>query len=393
MFSLLRTIFLFLLLSLTGINAQALINVPQMEHAKEDVFYKKDVQKILMAADEYCKGPYVSVMEKKHVPASGTKHDYMSLARYYWPNPRTPDGLPYIAMDGKVNPKIAEYDRNALAKFYKRIKTLSLAFFFSNNEKYANYALDQLKVWFINDDSKMNPNMDFAQIAPGTNNEHGKPQGIIDSYSFVALIDYILLLKSYKGFSDADFQIIREWFGNLLKWLESSPQGVAASKMKNNALTMYATQLLAYRAFATPSEIDKQNVKQTLDSLISVQFDDNGKQMRELKRVNSFHYSQYNLSHIVDYIIIAKSLDIDALSNETTRKKFYKGIDFLASYLGKKKTSWEFSQKDDWHDAQMSLCESLYRIHARYDNRKDVYLQLYEKFYQNDRNIFFNLYN
>src|SRR5215207_6049721 len=31
-------------------------------------------------------GP-VSVMEKKHLPPSGNKHDYMSLAPYHWPDP------------------------------------------------------------------------------------------------------------------------------------------------------------------------------------------------------------------------------------------------------------------------------------------------------------------
>jgi hypothetical protein len=393
MITLLRTIFLFVFLGLTSVNAYVLINVSQMERVKENDSYKNDLQKVLMTAEKYCKMPYVSVMDKIHIPASGTKHDYMSLARYYWPNPKTSDGLPYIAIDGKVNPEIAEYDRNVLAKFCKRIKVLSLAFFFSNNERYAKYALEQLKVWFINEDSKMNPNMTYAQTAPGTNDGYGKPQGIIDSYSFVALIDYILLLKSYKEFSDNDFQIIRTWFRNLLKWLEESPQGIAASQMKNNAAVMYATQLLAYKAFATPTEIDQGNVKETLDFLISIQFDNEGKQSRELKRANSFHYSQFNLSHIVDYIIIAKSLNIDALNNETTRLKFYKGVDFLAGYLDKKQTMWKFAQKDNWHDAQMSLCESLYRIYARYDNNQDVYLELYKKFYQNDQNNFFSLYN
>lgn len=389
----LRLTFLLVLWTSTTINAYALINISQMELAREDISYKEDIQRILDAAEKYCKTPYVSVMDKKHIPISGTKHDYMSLARYYWPNPKTPNGLPYIAIDGKVNPEIAEYDRNTLAKFCKRIKTLSLAFFFSNDEKYAKYALEQLKVWFINENSKMNPNMSFSQIAPGTNDGYGKPQGIIDSYQFVAIIDHILLLKSYKEFSDKDFQIIKEWYGFLSKWLEDSPQGVAASKMKNNASTIYATQLLAFKAFAKPSAIERENVRQTLDRLISIQFDDDGKQSRELKRVNSFHYSQYNLSHIVDYIIIAKSLDIDALSNEESRMKFYNGINFLASYLDKKQSSWTFSQKDNWHDAQMSLCESLYRIYARYDNKRDDYLQLFKKFYQKDRDNFFSLYN
>src|SRR3989304_9863874 len=47
-------------------------------------------------------GPF-SVVNKPVTPPSGDKHDYMSLARYYWPNPNTPDGLPYVERDGEVN--------------------------------------------------------------------------------------------------------------------------------------------------------------------------------------------------------------------------------------------------------------------------------------------------
>ena len=37
-----------------------------------------------------------SVMDKKALPPSGDRHDYMSLGSYWWPNPDTADGLPYV---------------------------------------------------------------------------------------------------------------------------------------------------------------------------------------------------------------------------------------------------------------------------------------------------------
>ena len=40
-------------------------------------------------------GPY-SVMDEDETPPSGDKHDYMSLAPYWWPDPAKPNGLPYI---------------------------------------------------------------------------------------------------------------------------------------------------------------------------------------------------------------------------------------------------------------------------------------------------------
>lgn len=45
-----------------------------------------------------------SVMEKPDpLPVPGDRHDYMSLARYYWPNPKTETGLPYVQRDGETN--------------------------------------------------------------------------------------------------------------------------------------------------------------------------------------------------------------------------------------------------------------------------------------------------
>ena len=47
-----------------------------------------------------------SVMDKTIIPPSGDKHDYMSQAPYWWPDPAKPDGRPYIRRDGERNPEI-----------------------------------------------------------------------------------------------------------------------------------------------------------------------------------------------------------------------------------------------------------------------------------------------
>ena len=49
-------------------------------------------------------GPF-SVTQKHRTPPSGDKHDYMSLAPYWWPDTTKRDGLPFIRRDGDVNPE------------------------------------------------------------------------------------------------------------------------------------------------------------------------------------------------------------------------------------------------------------------------------------------------
>src|SRR5262245_25007973 len=62
--------------------------------ATNKALVKKNDPKLMAAYKQLIKdadkalqfGP-VSVMEKKNMPPSGDKHDYMSLAPYHWPDP------------------------------------------------------------------------------------------------------------------------------------------------------------------------------------------------------------------------------------------------------------------------------------------------------------------
>src|SRR5213082_1537636 len=82
-------------------------------------------------------GPF-SVTSKIQTPPSGDKHDYMSQAPYFWPNPKTPDGLPYVRRDGERNPEINKItDHRSLDDIENAAETLALAYYFTGDEKYA----------------------------------------------------------------------------------------------------------------------------------------------------------------------------------------------------------------------------------------------------------------
>ena len=50
-----------------------------------------------------------SVTEKQVPPPSGDAHDYVSLSIYWWPDPASPSGLPYIQRDGVRQPGSRRY--------------------------------------------------------------------------------------------------------------------------------------------------------------------------------------------------------------------------------------------------------------------------------------------
>jgi hypothetical protein len=84
------------------------------------------INSLLNVANSTLTNPLKSVMDKPGIGPSGDKHDYLSLATYYWPNPDTADGLPFVARDGFANPTNANFDTprlNRLMKKYVDIKT------------------------------------------------------------------------------------------------------------------------------------------------------------------------------------------------------------------------------------------------------------------------------
>jgi hypothetical protein len=57
----------------------------------------------VLAEEALTRGPF-SVMDKTDLAPSSKKQDYWHPAPYWWPDPETPDGLPYIRRDGQRVP-------------------------------------------------------------------------------------------------------------------------------------------------------------------------------------------------------------------------------------------------------------------------------------------------
>ena len=77
-------------------------------------------------------------MDKTITPPSGDKHDYMSQAPYWWPDPAKADGRPYIRRDGQRNPEINRLtDHDNLGRLTSAVATLGLAYSAERGTEYA----------------------------------------------------------------------------------------------------------------------------------------------------------------------------------------------------------------------------------------------------------------
>ena len=92
-----------ILLMAPCMQAQSVWNTTHLANVKRSIrepFYATAYETLKKEADRLSDAQPLSVMMKEKTPASGDKHDYMSQARYFWPDPAKPDGLPYINRDG-----------------------------------------------------------------------------------------------------------------------------------------------------------------------------------------------------------------------------------------------------------------------------------------------------
>lgn len=285
-------------------------------------------------------GPF-SVMKKNFTPPSGDKHDYMSLSIYWWPNPNTPDGLPYINRDGERNPEADLYDGPQLSGMAWTVSTLALGWYFTGRQHYAERAAFLLRTFFLAPDTRMNPNLNFAQGVPGRN--PGNPWGIIESVPLALyVVDAIALLKPSGALSLQDLRGLERWFSQYLGWLRESPAGKQEEAAHNNHGSWYDVQVAAFALFLGRREVARKQLQDRTPKRIALQIQPDGKQPFELLRTKSFDYSLYNLQALFAAASLGEKVGVDLWNFATADgRSIRKALDFLIPYaLGKEPWPW-----------------------------------------------------
>ena len=253
-------------------------------------------------------GPW-SVMDKPVAPPSGDMHDYFSVPPYWFPNPNTPNGLPYIRKDGVVNPDRNKYDNSGLNAMCRTVETLALAYALSGNDDYAARAALLLRTWFLEPATRMNPNLNFAQGVPGL--KQGRAEGIIDTVCLARLCDCIELCMTSPAFGAETLGGLRAWFSAYLDWLRESPLGRREAAAGNNHGTCYDVQAVRYAFFTGRDDVAREILQDAATQRIEKQVEPDGRQPRELSRTKSFDYSLKNLEALMDLADLARPVGID----------------------------------------------------------------------------------
>lgn len=304
--------------------------------------FQPALNRLLAEANELLALKPPSVMDKRQIPPSGDKHDFISQAPYFWQETNSPDGR-YVRRDGQRNPEAGkDSDAGHLGKVCSGAHTLALAFYFTGDEKYAAKAAEIIRVWFLNPATRMNPNLNYGQGVPGE--VEGRPEGLISARGMVGLADAIGLLAGSKSWTTGDQQAMTAWIGRYFNWLTTSKLALQEGGASNNHGTFYDTQFAALALFLGKNDVARELLLNDRENRIARQIEPDGRQPRELARTLSFNYSLFNLRALFDLASIGQNAGVDLWHYQTRDGRgILKALQYMAAYADPSK-AWPHKQ-------------------------------------------------
>lgn len=301
-----------------------------------------DVDAIQREAEAYLIEPTIQITDVTSPQSPGDRHDYYSQGDYWWPNPDTCDGLPYIRRDGESNPDNFDDHRQALRRMRTRVACLTSAYRISGEVRFGAKAVELLAAFFLNEDTFMNPHLCYAQAIPGVC--EGRGIGIIDT---LHLIDVAAAVHILKEASELDREIldgVTRWFTAYLHWMQVHPQGIEERNEPNNHGLCWFVQAAAFARLTEDTALLTWCREQYKVQLLDKQMAPNGSFPRELARTKPYAYSLFTLDNFVTLTHLLAIPDDNLWEFQLSDGRGLRhGISFLLPYIENKST-WPYDK-------------------------------------------------
>ncbi len=289
-------------------------------------------KQVLAEADLALLEQPVTVTASTSSRSAGGKHDFYSEGDYWWPDPKDPSG-PYVQRDGLTNPDNFVAHRLAMIRFSKIIGALASAYQLTGDEKYVQHALLHLRAWFVDPETRMNPNLQYAQAIKGLFT--GRGIGIIDTIHLLDVAQGALVMQD--KIDAADLASIKQWFNDYLAWLMSNPNGKAEMNAKNNHGTCFVTQVAAFARFTGDQKLLAFCRDRYKNVLLPTQMAADGSFPLELARTKPYGYSIFNLDVMTTLCQILSVPEDNLWTYETADgRSIKKGIGYLYPFVADK---------------------------------------------------------
>lgn len=290
---------------------------------------------LIARADKALAGPDYAVTDKSRTPPSGDKHDYISMGPYWWPDATKPNGEPYIRKDGEFNPERSTnaFDAVRMDSMASAVEALALAYYFTEDARYATKAARLLRVWFLDPATRMNPSMTYAQGVPGRT--LGRAEGVLDTYRLLRVVESIGLLAPSKTIAPAEQKGLEAWFGGYVAWLQTGPTAKEERAAQNNHGIWYDYQLATFSLFARRADLARTVIAEAGKGRIDPQIEPDGKMPKELARTRGLHYSYFALEPLIGMAELGPCVGVDLWNYKGSQGQGIRAaLDYLAPYVG-----------------------------------------------------------
>lgn len=306
-----------------------------------EMIIEQDSAWIMQTADTLLGKTPRHVTEAVCERSEGGPHDFYSEGDYWWPNPDDPEG-PYIRRDGMSNPDNFLIHRKAMRDMSMTVATLTAAYKVSGATRYADEAIRHLNAWFIDPETRMNPNMAYAQAIKGR--VPGRGVGLIDGIHLLEPAKAIMYLHEREQLSPEQFENYKSWFDAFLVFMTEHEYGIDERDRKNNHGTCWVLQAAVFARLTGNEEVLDYCRERYKTVLLPNQMSEDGSFHLELSRTKPYGYSLFNIDNMASVVHIL-STEEDNLWEYSLEagQGISKGMEFIVPYIADKST-WPHPQ-------------------------------------------------
>ena len=315
-----------------------------------------DRARVLKAANQYLSEKPITITASSTPRSAGGLHDFFSEADYWWPDPQNPNG-PYIQRDGMSNPDNFVEHRRALMRLSVQVPALVAAWKLTKDKRYAGHAAEHLRAWFIDEPTRMNPNLQYAQAIHGITT--GRGTGIIDTIHLVEVARTIEVMEPSRALSEPELKSIKQWFADYLQWMTTSKNGIQERDAKNNHTTCWVMQVAAFAHLVGDQKLLEFCRERFKTVIVPNQIAANGSFPEELRRTKPYGYELFNLEAMATVCEILSTPQDNLFTFETSDGRgFRRAMEYMAPFIADKKT-WplkpDVMYDKEWPMRQASL--------------------------------------
>jgi hypothetical protein len=312
--------------------------------------------RVLRNAARYLADAPVTVTATQSPRSAGGAHDFFSEGDYWWPDANHPDG-PYVQRDGMTNPDNFVAHRQALMGLSVRMPALTAAWLLTHEKRYANKAAEHLRAWFIDEKTRMNPHLQYAQAIHGRTT--GRGTGVIDTIHLVEVAQAIPFVAAAHALTPAELAVVKGWFVEYTTWMTTSKNGIEERDTKNNHATCWGMQVAAFAKLTGNNQLMADVRKRYKTVYIPDQEGPDGSFPKELARTKPYGYSLFNLDAMATICQILSSPQDDLWRWQTDDGRgIAKAVVYLYPFIANK-AAWpkppDVMYYDKWPMRQAAL--------------------------------------